>query len=239
MKKYEEIYHNLLSLIQSNTIKAGELLPSELNLCNEYKVSRDTVRKALLQLERTGYIQKSHGKGSIVLDINRFDFPVSGLSSFKEIASNFTNKVETIVHKLELKKADEKIAKEMQLNKNDKVWYIERIRKIDGEAVILDIDIINASIIEHLDKNILEDSLYNYIENTLNLKIGYAQKEITCSHITKLDKKTLDTKNYSMVVQVNSFVFLEDTRLFQHTISRHRPDKFIFRDFARRMQINK
>ena len=50
-----------------------------------YSVSRETVRKALNLLKNAGYIQKKQGKGSIVLDLNRFDFPISGLTSFKEL----------------------------------------------------------------------------------------------------------------------------------------------------------
>ena len=83
-----------MALIENNKIKAGEKLPSEFDLQNKYQASRDTIRKALLLLSQNGYIQKSQGKSSIVLDINRFNFPVSGLTSFKEIASDIKGKVE-------------------------------------------------------------------------------------------------------------------------------------------------
>ena len=41
-------------------------------------------------------------------------------------------------------------------------------------------------------------------------------------------------KHFNMVVNVESFTYLDDARVFQYTSSRHRPDKFVFRDFARR-----
>lgn len=129
MKKYENIYHDLLALIENNKIKAGEKLPSEFDLQNKYQASRDTIRKALLLLSQNGYIQKSQGKGSIVLDINRFNFPVSGLTSFKEIASDIKGKVETIVHTCECIEPDEEIKKLLMLKSGTKVWYIERVRK--------------------------------------------------------------------------------------------------------------
>ena len=114
MKKYESIYHDLLALIENNKIKAGEKLPSEFDLQNKYQASRDTIRKALLLLSQNGYIQKSQGKSSIVLDINRFNFPVSGLTSFKEIASDIKGKVETIVHTCECIEPDEEINEDME-----------------------------------------------------------------------------------------------------------------------------
>lgn len=234
MKKYEMVYQDLLTLIEENKIKAGERLPGEFDLQNQYHASRDTIRKALLLLSQKGYIQKSQGKGSIVLDINRFNFPVSGLTSFKELSMTMKSKAETIVCKCECIKPDNKIRNLLMLNGETNVWYIERVRKIDGEAVIYDTDIINADIIKDIPLKAAENSLYEYIEHDLGLKIGYAKKEITCRPITQRDVDLLDLKGYDMLVNIASFVFLEDTTLFQYTISRHRPDKFRFSDFARR-----
>lgn len=39
------------------------------------------------------------------------------------------------------------------------------------------------------------------------------------------------------VVVVRSDVYLDDTRLFQHTESRHRLDRFKFVEFARRRNV--
>lgn len=234
MKKYEMVYQDLLTLIEENKIKAGETLPGEFELQNQYKASRDTIRKALLLLSQKGYIQKSKGKGSIVLDINRFNFPVSGLTSFKELSMTMKNTVQTLVYRCECIQADSKTKKLLMLNDGAKVWYIERVRKIDGESVIYDTDIINADIISDIPIKAAENSLYEYIENDLGLKIGYAKKEITCRPITQRDGELLDLKGYDMLVNIASFVFLEDTTLFQYTISKHRPDKFRFSDFARR-----
>ena len=61
------------------------MLPSENELTKKYNVSRETIRKALTLLLENGYIQKKQGKGSIVLDVKRFNFPISGLTSYKEL----------------------------------------------------------------------------------------------------------------------------------------------------------
>ena len=64
--------------------------------------------------------------------------------------------------------------------------------------------------------------------------LAYAKKEITVQNATEEDKKYLDMKGFDMIVVVKSYTYLDDTSLFQYTESRHRPDKFVFVDFARR-----
>lgn len=67
MKKYEIIYTSILSDIQHGTLKLDYCLDSENELCIKFDASRVTVRKALHELERDGYIRKKQGKGSIVV----------------------------------------------------------------------------------------------------------------------------------------------------------------------------
>lgn len=234
MAKYEEIYQSLLSRIETGEFQAGETIPKEFDLMEEYSCSRDTIRKSLLMLSQNGYIQKTKRKGSIVLDRKRYEFPVSGVVSFKELAQTMGGKIETIVTCCECIKPDAKMKAMMNLTEKDKVWMIERVRKIDGESIILDLDFFHAGIVSGLTKEIAQNSLYEYIEHTLNLKIGYANKEITCQKVTENDRHLLDLKGYDMVVNVDSYTYLADTRVFQFTRSRHRPDKFRFHDFARR-----
>ena len=232
--KYEEIYQSLLNRIEQEEFPVGETIPKEFDLMEEYACSRDTIRKALQLLSQNGYIQKTKRKGSVVLDRTRYEFPVSGVISFKELASTMHGSVETIVTCCELIKPDEKMKVRMNLSDKDKLWMIERVRKIDGESIILDLDFLNATIVPGITKEIAEHSLYDYIEKELNLKIGYANKEITCQKVSENDKQLLDLKEYDMVVNVDPYTYLTDTRIFQFTRSRHRPDKFRFNDFARR-----
>ena len=97
MNKFKEIFLDLEQKILSNEYPPHSLLPSENQLIKMYSVSRETVRKALNLLKNAGYIQKKQGKGSIVLDLNRFDFPISGLTSFKELQDTLRIPSETKV----------------------------------------------------------------------------------------------------------------------------------------------
>ncbi len=100
--KYLSIYNDLMDSIEKGDIKPGEKLPSENELMDIYNVSRDTVRKALDLLEGNGYIHKIKGKGSFVLDINKFDFPITGIVSFKELSQKLGIRSNTLVQELDL-----------------------------------------------------------------------------------------------------------------------------------------
>lgn len=236
MSKYEQIYKRILNKIEQGEYAVGDTLPGEFELMKRFDASRDTIRKALLLLVQNGYIQKSQGRGSIVLDFNRYDFPVSGVVSFRELAERMNERVETEVICLERLHPDERMQKALSLSSKDYIWFLQRVRSIDKEAVILDTDVLNAQIIPSLSKEIAEASLYDYIEQQLHLSIAYARKEITCQNINGLDEQLLHMKHYDMVVHVESYTYLDDARLFQYTSSRHRPDKFRFIDFARRQK---
>jgi len=66
---YKRIYSDLLEKINSGILKPGERLPSEMELCGIYNVSRITSKRALELLAEQGYIFRSPGKGSFVSSI--------------------------------------------------------------------------------------------------------------------------------------------------------------------------
>lgn len=64
--KYQIIIDDLKSYILSGTYKAGEKIPSEFALQEEYNVSRQTIRKAILDLSNEGFLRSEKGSGTYV-----------------------------------------------------------------------------------------------------------------------------------------------------------------------------
>lgn len=60
------IYGKLLSDIQTGTYKAGDLLPTELDLADQFRVSRSTINRTLSRLKDEGYLTRLAGYGTIV-----------------------------------------------------------------------------------------------------------------------------------------------------------------------------
>lgn len=215
----------------------GEKLPSEKEFMESYMISRDTVRKALNILVQEGYIEKSRGKVATVIEKNQINFPISKIKSFKELNKNTPNR--TVVENLEIEKGNGEIMKKLSLSERDEYFKLVRIREIKEEKIIIDKDYIPRKFVSNIPLKSAQNSLYEYLENELGLKISYYTKEITVHMATLEDKKLLDMKNYDMVVVVKSYAYLEGGGLFQYTESRHRPDKFKFIDYAYREKTYK
>src|SRR5699024_2353602 len=96
--KYLNIYNDIMDSIENKNIKPGEKLPSENELMEKYNVSRHTIRKSLDLLEGNGYIHKIKGMGTYVLDVDKLDFPIVGIVTFKELTKSTRVRSNTLLH---------------------------------------------------------------------------------------------------------------------------------------------
>lgn len=237
MKKYEIILHDLEYKIKNKTYQENDLLPSENELVKIYDASRATIRQALKILEEKGLIQKQKGRGSVVIASSKLNFPISGLTSYKDLQNSLGFESVTEVIKFDKITVDSELAAKTLFEIGIPVWRIIRVRKIDGEAVVLDHDFVKYDICPNMTKTDVAYSLYDYLEKQLKIEISFAQKEITIDFVNDEDRQLLDLNLLDRhVVSVKSHVFLNDASVFQYTDSRHQVDKFRFTEFARRQK---
>src|SRR5574343_2046782 len=63
---YQQIKGLITQSLQSGEWKPGELIPSEVELANRFKVSQGTVRKAIDELAAENLVMRKQGKGTFV-----------------------------------------------------------------------------------------------------------------------------------------------------------------------------
>ncbi|KRO16054.1 trehalose operon repressor [Lacticaseibacillus saniviri] len=234
--KFNLVFQDLQTKISEGVYATNELLPSEQRLQRLYGASRDTIRKALERLREQGYIQSQKGKGSTVINRQQYVFPVSGVVSYKELATRANLQTKTTL--VSSRTTTLPLSDFAAVDPNAKpmtVTQLVRLRELNQEPLIIDIDYIDQDVVPKISKAVAEDSIYQYFEQTLHLRIAYAKKEITVEPATEQDQALLELPADGMVVVVKSVTSLEDTTAFQYTESRHRPDRFRFQDFARRI----
>lgn len=72
---------DLAALIERDRWQAGDRLPTEHALCDQYGASRPTVRKALTSLLSAGMVDSSQGRGWFVRGDRRVRFPLDSIDS--------------------------------------------------------------------------------------------------------------------------------------------------------------
>lgn len=231
---YYEIFESLRDRIEEGEFPYQTYIPSETTLVEEYECSHNTLRKALAVLRLHGYVQPIQGKGVLVIwqPNQHADFVLGDIETFKEAAARNGITTSTKVRSFELIRADEQLAAAIGFAKDDELYRIERVRYFDGQALIYDINYLLASATPGLTPEIVEDSVYEYLEDTLGMHITTSKRTIRVEHVTSADRMVLDLLDYSMVAVVHGQTFNSDGVLFEVTTSRHRPDFFTFHDTA-------
>jgi GntR family transcriptional regulator len=64
--RYREIAEDLTTRLCGGGYAVGAMLPTEVELCEAYNVSRHTVREALRRLEAQGLVTRRQGAGTVV-----------------------------------------------------------------------------------------------------------------------------------------------------------------------------
>ena len=234
MNKFERVYLDIKHKIENGTYPIGELIPTEHELAEIYDVSRETIRKAQKLLLENGFIHKKQGRGSTVLDFNRFAFPISGLVSFKELQADQNMKAETRVIRNEIVKAPDFLIGKEGVTENERFIYLLRTRIIAGEVMIIDEDWFRCSVVPSIPSRVAKNSVYEYLEGQLDLDISYATKDMRAEIVSELGLELMKLTPMDYVIKTDSFGYLEDTTFFQYSISHTRLEKFHFQEFARR-----
>lgn len=236
MTTRQNVLHDLIQQISQGTYAKGTLLPGENKLADRYGTSRNTIRKVLSDLVQRGLIQKINGKGSMVIEQQQFVFPLSNIVSYKEIVAEQHLDNETQLVSLTEKKLPVAVFNELDADlQSVDVHAMVSVHLVNAKPVIIDHEYVFTSVVPTLSQHVAEDSVYEYFEDELGLKIAYARKEISAEYASAENQQLLGLTPQQMVVVVKSVTYLEDTTPFECTESRHRADMFKFRDFARRL----
>jgi GntR family transcriptional regulator len=133
--KYLQIREVLARRIDRD-MKLGEQLPTEQALCNQFAVSRETVREALRGLEDSGLITRSPGRGTFVLrrPPRSSDSRLTGLAE-DFIALKFNTEAHTLAAGPVVPPIN--VAESLGLAEEETMYRIERLRTLEGRPFAL------------------------------------------------------------------------------------------------------
>jgi GntR family transcriptional regulator of bglA len=218
--KYEMIVSILEKEILEEKYNCAKKLPTEEELIKRFNVSKNTIRKAIDILVSKGYIYRVQGSGIFLREFSKLGCvkirDMNGLTK-----QYFNEKIESKVLKFSLINADEKLASKMKCEVNTKVYYIKRLRYLNGEAIEIEESYYNKNIIPYLNEEICTKSIFNYITNDLKLKIGFADRILSCEKLTEEEAQFLNLKKDDPTLVLTNTIFLSNGEVFDVSVEKH------------------
>ena len=231
---YYEIYEDLRDRIIAGEYLYQSFIPSENQLVERYQCSHNTLRKAQSVLRLHGFTQPIQGKGVKVIwqPTRPANFVLGEIETFKEAAARNDLTARTEVRAFESVTADEALAERTGFEPGAELLRVERVRFLDDVAVVYDRSYFLEWLVPGLTPQIVADSAYAYLEGELGMVVSTSNRTVTMEYASPDDREALDLLDFNMVAVVTGRTFNEKGIMFEHTISRHRPDYFTFHNTA-------
>lgn len=228
MSKNEMIVNDIRTLISDGKYKPDEKIPSEQEMVKTYKVSRATVKKAIDILVADGLIYKIRGSGTYVKKMSderqKKIIASSQMDGFSSAFDNHDDIQTTILH-FEIIHPSKTIASHLNISEQDLIYDIKRMRAVNNDKYLIENIHMPINIVPGITIDILQDSIFKYINNSLSLTIHSVQRVVRASLPTLEEIKLLDIPNNVVILEVEQVGYLKNGVPFEYTIVRHRSDK--------------
>ena len=196
---YRQIQASLKEKITSDIFPEGSLLPSENDLCVEFNATRMTIRQALNELVKEGYITRQHGKGSIV-SASRKSLGLLSLKGWTEVVAASDRHGKTFVLEGPIIKNLEDAAFKPLIDAeiHEKFIFLKRIRSVEDSPVMIEQTYIpNENLPNFTDEPLLEGSLFRTLLIRYQIDVQSMTQEVRAisadketAHLLKIKQKS-------------------------------------------------
>lgn len=242
MLKYQAIAADIQRSIEAGALKPNAKLPTVIELCEAYGVSKITIKRAIDLLTDKGLISSRRGSGTYVKNttelfeqtgIERIDGTADGdddsfAFSHSDRAAGFTKehegegkKVSSVVYDFSIVNPPANIARHLNIQPDDFAYYHCRARCLDGEPMVIEYTYMPLELIPGLKRSQLYVSVYDYLQNTLGLKISSFHRILRAVPATEEEAERLNTKPGVPMLEIAQVGFLDDGTPFEYSVSRY------------------
>lgn len=189
---YQQLEDQLLDAVACGDLMPGEPLPSEREFSKSLGISRMTVRRALTDLEARGRLQSRVGKGWYVCTA-KIEQKLEQLSGFSADMRAIHMDVNSQLIEFKQEPATPSLAQMLGIGQGDPVYFLDRIRLINGEPVGLEYPRIPAGLCPGMERfDFTRDSLYRVMKEEYGITLDLARQSIEASLINWHESKLLN-----------------------------------------------
>lgn len=223
---YLQLYRHIAEAIANGRLQPGNSILPERELAARAGVSRVTVRRAIDELVRAGYLVQRRGSGTFVsAPIGRMEQALSVLSSFTEDMARRGQTAEShwISRLTATPSPDEIMA--LGLRAEDRVSRLERVRSVAGMPLAIERASIPVSMLP--DPMAVEASLYDLLSAQGNRPVSAVQR-ISAANVSRLDAHLLQIPEGAAVLRIERVSHLPSGKPVELTRSIYRGDAYDF-----------
>lgn len=194
-------------------------LPDERTLSEDYGVSRSSIKRALGILAQQGIIFKKRGSGTFINPLylkNQSLFRYEGSNLGVTDSFQLDGKKQSIqLLDYQVVPASQDVQEELFLNDNDFVYQIKRLRLIDKQPFMIETGFIPIKITPTLTPAIVDNSIFNYLEESQGKQVTKSFMTISVSPSTAEDQQLLKLTSTEPVGIMGGVFFLDDGTPFE------------------------
>ncbi len=224
-QQLEELIRNKLA---NREWPSQQMIPSENELCDEYGVSRGTVRNVISKLVYEGLFERVPGKGTFVKE-TKIELPSSrsGIRGQLEINGN---DVETKLVSLERSMVNHTISKRFFCSADDEFFIIVRKRSLRGIPLQYGVSYFPCHLVPDLDKHFHEDlSLRHFLQDRYALQPIRTEETLESVPAGKDCAEMLAVKVGFPLLLLEETVYDKDDVPFEHSLITFRGDRIRIR----------
>lgn len=174
---YLQIREQIFEALRSGRWAANDPLPSETKLASEFEVSQGTIRKAIDDLVAQNILYRHQGRGTF---IRRHDEQQSLFRFFNLARADGSKPVpESMNLHCKTRKGLKHECAALQRPTGERLIEILRLRRLDGQPVILETILVSQQQFPDLNKRDLPNTLYELYGDEYNIHITRAEEQVT------------------------------------------------------------
>jgi GntR family transcriptional regulator len=219
---YYQLANLLTDKIISRELHTGDRLPTEVELVEQYGISRITVRQALRLLEEEGLIRREVGRGTFVTDYRPFTGALKVEGSLEDIISLGRNPVKVI--EVKTVKADADDAEKLGIPIGSPLVRATRVRLLHDEPYSHIVNDLPAEIGRRFSKNDWKGVVLKVIEEKLKLPLRDAEETVRASLADGQLARLLNTKIGAPLLAVERVVRSDHGQVVERVRIHYRSD---------------
>jgi len=235
--RYHQLKEILRERIRSGEWKPGDLIPSERELSETYRISRMTARQAVTDLVNEGVFYREQGRGTFVAR-NKITQQLIHLTGFTEDISARGQQPSTRALAVEMRPADEFTAERLRIAPGTQIACVQRLRLADGEPLAIEVAQLSFPGCERLLEEDLEhQSLYHLLESKYGLPLMEAEQELEAGLAGDEEAELLKIAPGSAVLFTRRVTYTDRNQPIEYARSVYCGAKYTFYTHLKRDQL--